>query len=273
MDSPYKNLDSKSDDIDNSVIAGQVQFAACAAISDRFQTTRQSSEQIALNKQTPPSANEDDGMLAQAMKSESEVVGARPLTPPTLQATTLDNLVRRNARWALVKMVQIDLATVRLASICTQNRLLRRSAITLSRLGNGTIYAVLPIFILARFGKGAFDIIGIAAGNIAVLHSFYPALKRWIGRLRPYEVDHQVPSLLDVLDKHSFPSGHVMTLAAALVPIFCVEPGSIAYGAGLLIAMGWARIATGHHYPTDVIAGAFLAFAVSYPLSLVWLSE
>ncbi len=159
---------------------------------------------------------------------------------------------------------------VRLISICARPRLFRFSAITLSRLGNGGIYALLPILIFSRLGKGAFDLVTIAICNIAVLHAFYAPLKRCIGRRRPFRVDRAVPSLLAVLDEHSFPSGHVMTLAAALAPTILIDPDSAGYGAGLLVAMAWARVAAGHHYPTDVIAGAVFGFATGYPLTAIW---
>ncbi|HYA80522.1 MAG TPA: phosphatase PAP2 family protein [Methylocystis sp.] len=31
--------------------------------------------------------------------------------------------------------------------------------------------------------------------------------------------------------------------------------------------MAWSRIATGHHYPSDVAAGVALGVGVGYPLS------
>jgi len=175
-------------------------------------------------------------------------------------------------QWIAGRTVSLDRAIVRRVSTGIRFPLIRTSAVLLSRLGNGSIYAVLPVLIFARFGQNAIDIILIATCNIAVLHAIYPALKRRIGRRRPFEVIGQVRSLLDVLDDHSFPSGHVMTLAAALVPVFYLDQVSTAYGSGLLFAMGWARIATGHHYPTDVIAGAALAFATGYPLTVIWFS-
>jgi undecaprenyl-diphosphatase len=31
--------------------------------------------------------------------------------------------------------------------------------------------------------------------------------------------------------------------------------------------MGWSRVATAHHYPSDVVAGVALAAALAFPLS------
>jgi undecaprenyl-diphosphatase len=74
--------------------------------------------------------------------------------------------------------------------------------------------------------------------------------------------------LLPALDQHSFPSGHAMTLPAALVPMALQFPQTmgLAFATGLLMA--WARLASAHHYPSDVAVGAALGVAVSYPISV-----
>jgi undecaprenyl-diphosphatase len=54
------------------------------------------------------------------------------------------------------------------------------------------------------------------------------------------------------------------------VPIVLAWPGGLGAAIALLVLMGWARIASGHHYPTDICAGAALGFVLSYPLS-VWI--
>ncbi len=184
-----------------------------------------------------------------------------------------DGIICHGPGTALARLAQFDRAAVRLMSNCARPRPIRVSAMVFSRLGNGGIYAVLSICILVRLGKGAFGVIAIAICNAALLHAFYPALKRRIGRPRPCKIDGGPPSLLEVLDEHSFPSGHVMTLAAALVPMVYVDPGVAPAGTGLLVAMAWARVASGHHYPSDVIAGALLALATGYPLTVIWFSR
>lgn len=206
-------------------------------------------------------------------QSESQAALTSPATSPKGWAWIRNETVRHLAEAGLARLAQIDLATVRLVSICARPRPIRFSAITVSRLGNGSIYAILLIFVFARLGKDALHVIAIAICNVATLYAFYPTFKRRIGRQRPYKIDRNVPSLLDVLDEHSFPSGHMMTLTAALVPALYADPGSAAYGAGVLVAMAWARVASGHHYPTDVIAGALLALVTAYPLTAIWFGQ
>ena len=148
--------------------------------------------------------------------------------------------------------------------------MLQVSAVAISRLGNGGIYFVLAIFMFFRLGRGAINVIAVAACHITALHAVYPSLKRWVARRRPYAIDRNLPCLLAVLDEHSFPSGHVMTLAAALVPLVYVDPASTNYGAGLLVVMAWGRVASSHHYPSDVLAGALIAVATGYPIADAW---
>jgi len=108
--------------------------------------------------------------------------------------------------------------------------------------------------------------------NAGVLHCLYPLIKRRIGRPRPFRVDPRLRSLVSVLDEHSFPSGHMMTLSGVLVPIVLVWPSAMLSAAVLLLVMAWSRIATAHHYPSDIFAGAFLGIAFACPLSICLLA-
>jgi undecaprenyl-diphosphatase len=42
-------------------------------------------------------------------------------------------------------------------------------------------------------------------------------------------------------------------------------PAATASAVAMAIGMAWSRIATAHHYPSDVLAGAFLGVGVGYP--------
>jgi membrane-associated phospholipid phosphatase len=140
-------------------------------------------------------------------------------------------------------------------------------AIGISWMGNGWIYLALIPLCLMRAGWRGLPVVGVAAVNAAVLHWLYPKIKRWFSRPRPFRVDPRLQPLLPALDEYSFPSGHSMTITAALVPIVAAFPGALLPSIALWMSMGWARVASGHHYPSDLIAGGALGAAVSYPLS------
>jgi undecaprenyl-diphosphatase len=110
-------------------------------------------------------------------------------------------------------------------------------------------------------------VIALAGLNAALLHCLFPHIKSYIGRPRPFHADPQLPVLLKVLDEHSFPSGHTMTLSGVLVPIVIAWPSIAVSAAALILSMAWSRMATAHHYPSDVICGAALGIVLAYPIS------
>ena len=59
-----------------------------------------------------------------------------------------------------------------------------------------------------------------------------------------------------------------MTLTGVLTPIVIAWP-SMSYSAfALVMSMAWSRIATAHHFPSDVIAGITMGLGIAYPLSV-----
>ena len=93
-----------------------------------------------------------------------------------------------------------------------------------------------------------------------------------ISPFTPFSVDPKLPSLLATLDAHSFPSGHVMTLTSVLVPIVILWPATAILSVLSACCLAWARVATAHHFPSDVFAGAILGVGVGYPISLCLIS-
>jgi undecaprenyl-diphosphatase len=165
------------------------------------------------------------------------------------------------------RLSQADLAGVHLMARSTQFALGRMLAITISKLGNGWIYPILAAAIFYLVGREAWPVIALGALNAALLHTLFPIIKKRIGRKRPFHVDPRLTSLLKILDEHSFPSGHMMTLSGVLAPIVLAWPSAAASAAALALSMAWSRIATAHHYPSDVLGGVTLGLAMGYPLS------
>lgn len=175
-----------------------------------------------------------------------------PLTPPAL--------------W-LQRFLAADLAAVRIFSQSARPRAIRHLAISVSKLGNGWIYLLLLPLVFFGMGRSGWHVVLLAALNAALLHMLYPVIKRRFRRRRPYHVDPRLPSLLKTLDEHSFPSGHAMTITGVLAPIVLAWPAMTVSAVVIVLSMGWSRIATAHHFPSDVIAGVALATALSFPLS------
>ena len=212
--------------------------------------------------------NED---ASSANRTNAELrLGDQPLGLNAAQAA--GEARRYAALWATSKqrLSAADLVAVHFFSRSAKWRIGRTSAFVISKLGNGWLYPILALMIFEHFGAKAIKVILAAGLNAALLHCLYPVIKRYIGRPRPFRADARLSSLFGVLDEHSFPSGHAMTLCGVLVPIALAWPGCLGAAVALLVLMGWARIASGHHYPTDICAGAALGFVLSYPLS-VWI--
>lgn len=84
-------------------------------------------------------------------------------------------------------------------------------------------------------------------------------LGQWIGRLRPFIADESITALIPPpLTFYSFPSGHTATAFAAAVVLVYGSPGVGLLALLCAAGIGFGRMATGVHYPTDVIAGALL---------------
>jgi undecaprenyl-diphosphatase len=96
----------------------------------------------------------------------------------------------------------------------------------------------------------------------------------FIGRIRPYLADASIQALIpQPLTIYSFPSGHTATAFAAAVVLVYGSPGigMLALLAATLI--GFGRVATGVHYPTDVLAGAALGSLVGVIVHYVKLRQ
>jgi undecaprenyl-diphosphatase len=160
-----------------------------------------------------------------------------------------------------------DIWFVKFCVRSTRRTAIRRSAITASWLGNGWIYLGIGLACVCTMGTRGILAIIASAICVGVLHCLYRPTKRWFSRPRPFHSLPDLKPLLPVLDEHSFPSGHAMTLTAVLVSLPLAFPEIIFGYITLWIIMAWARIAVAHHYPSDVLAGSVLAALVSYPLS------
>jgi undecaprenyl-diphosphatase len=176
-------------------------------------------------------------------------------------------IIGERSLWAR-RLVDADLAAVRIISRSARPWVGRALAVVISKLGNGWIYLIIGAVIFEWWGRAGFRVVILGGLNAGLLHCIFPRIKRRVGRPRPFRVDPHLPSLLAALDEHWFPSGHAMSLSGVLVPVVFVWPAAAMSAAALMLIMAWSRIATAHHYPSDILAGTLLGIVLAYPLSV-----
>jgi undecaprenyl-diphosphatase len=62
-----------------------------------------------------------------------------------------------------------------------------------------------------------------------------------------------------------------MTLAAVAIPVIWVHPQVTPLVLGFGLFLAWARVALGHHYPSDLLVGVILGATSGLAVSFVLL--
>lgn len=159
---------------------------------------------------------------------------------------------------------QAELAMVDAAASNARQLRLQPLAAFVTRAGNGWGYVFAVLFALLVGSDHALRASATAMASLVVSFCFYPSLKQSLRRRRPCEYDRSLVLTLSPIDRYSFPSGHAMTAAAFAVPF--VMFGSAACGALVTVGwllVSWSRVALGHHYPSDIVAGSILGGVVA----------
>lgn len=161
---------------------------------------------------------------------------------------------------------EAELRIVRRISTASRWPAVRTCVVIINGLGDGWIYALAGAAVFARLGLAASRVVVTAVAAAAVSHLIYAVVKRRTKRLRPFERDANIESVARILDRYSFPSGHCMTITAVAVPIIDAIPAWWPAAALTWVVVALCRLLAGHHYPSDLAAGALLGLLVSIPV-------
>jgi undecaprenyl-diphosphatase len=101
------------------------------------------------------------------------------------------------------------------------------------------------------------------------------ALKVAIARERPCRALENIRLILPCPKSFSLPSGHACSSFSVAAPLFYLTRGYIAliwrlYPLLLASLIAFSRVYLGVHYPTDVLAGAFLGAFIGLALSILY---
>jgi undecaprenyl-diphosphatase len=196
------------------------------------------------------------------LRSENKDPGRLSAAIARKRPAYLDELLERLDMWEIT-FVQAQTITARDAG-------LQQLVIWLNHLGDGWVYPLVAALLLLAQGSKAFPALEAAVLGVMIAHSIYPLIKLYLARLRPIERNPRLETLATPLDRYSCPSGHTMTAIAAFVPIGIILPGSMPAFSVFWVLLAWARVAAGHHYPSDLVVGATLGVIVTLPVSY-WL--
>jgi len=169
----------------------------------------------------------------------------------------------KQMRFYFSRMHALDSALCVTVSHSSQYRLIRDWFRMISRLGDGVFWYTLMLAILVtQQTDGIKPVLHmLATGLTGTL--VYKWLKHKTLRPRPYQVRQDVWLSGKPLDHFSFPSGHTLhAVAFGLVALFYF-PVLAAILIPFIIMVAMSRVILGLHYPSDVLAGAAIGYAIA----------
>ncbi len=168
----------------------------------------------------------------------------------------------------IAERVMIILRSIRPLHTATDNIPDLLSAI----VGGGTI--LMWIIYIYRYFEKKIDVkekfLRLAATTLPVSYFIKMFLQFAFGRTAPRDwLLHNQPlvfKFFNYIGGGSFPSGHMTVFAAFGTAVILYFPKYKKLTTIILALLGFALVATDYHYLSDVIAGAYLGFGVTYAL-------
>lgn len=133
----------------------------------------------------------------------------------------------------------------------------------ISRLGDGVFWYVLMASLPVIYGLGASLVsLHMALVSLAGL-IIYKWLKSSTVRVRPYSFNEDIFQNVAALDQFSFPSGHTLHAVSFTTVLLHYYPEWALLVVPFASLVALSRVVLGLHYPSDVLIGATLGFALA----------
>ncbi|MBC8591486.1 phosphatase PAP2 family protein [Wansuia hejianensis] len=143
------------------------------------------------------------------------------------------------------------------------NRFLDKFMYRFTDLGGAIFNSVIACSFLL-LGDRSIRLLGLEAlGSLGLSQLIVQALKRGLGRERPYKILENLHTFGINMKDYSFPSGHT-TASFSLATIIGLNiPRVWILVVFLALIVGISRVYLAVHYPTDVVAGMMLGIGCS----------
>ncbi|MFD2671200.1 phosphatase PAP2 family protein [Marinicrinis sediminis] len=139
-----------------------------------------------------------------------------------------------------------------------QHTIMDRIMHVITHLGGATSTIAISLALIL-LSPAPYHLVGLQClAALAVSHIPVAILKRKYPRLRPYLVLPKTNICRNPLKDHSFPSGHTTAIFSITIPLMWAYPSLIFILLPITVIVAASRMILGLHYPSDVIAGAFV---------------
>lgn len=105
-----------------------------------------------------------------------------------------------------------------------------------------------------------YDFFFIVISGLVTRGILTPIIRALYARPRPFLAMPSITTLIEKSTEASFPSGHAMLFFALAIALYFTHRKWAPYFIIVAVLIGIARVIAGVHYPSDIIAGALLAW-------------